>query len=60
VTDLGMTAGAPLLIGMDFNINPMTAVIAQKAGDQCHAIPKGKDRCSATAAQKRADLFSSP
>jgi terminase large subunit-like protein len=23
---------------MDFNINPMSAVIAQKAGDQCHVI----------------------
>lgn len=29
---------APLLIGMDFNINPMTAVISQRAGDQCHVI----------------------
>jgi hypothetical protein len=38
VTDLGMIPGAPLLIGMDFNINPMSAVIAQKVGDQCHVI----------------------
>ncbi len=38
ITELGMIAGAPLLIGMDFNINPMSAVIAQKAGDQCHVI----------------------
>lgn len=38
VTDVAMIPGAPLLIGMDFNINPMSAVIAQKAGDQCHVI----------------------
>ena len=23
---------------MDFNVNPMTAVVAQRAGDQCHVI----------------------
>jgi hypothetical protein len=38
VTDVAMIPGAPLLIGMDFNINPMSAVVAQKAGDQCHVI----------------------
>ena len=38
VTDLALIHGAPLLIGMDFNVNPMSAVIAQKAGDQCHVI----------------------
>jgi hypothetical protein len=38
VTDLAVIPGAPLLIGMDFNINPMSAIIAQKAGDQCHVI----------------------
>ena len=27
-----------LLIGMDFNVNPMTAVIAQRAVNQCHVI----------------------
>lgn len=30
--------GAELLIGMDFNINPMSAVIGVKAGDQFHVI----------------------
>jgi hypothetical protein len=25
-----------LLVGMDFNVNPMTAVVAQKIGEQCH------------------------
>ena len=38
VTELDLLPDAPLLIGMDFNINPMTAVIAQRAGDQCHII----------------------
>jgi Terminase large subunit, T4likevirus-type, N-terminal len=38
VTDLPLLPNAPLLIGMDFNINPMTAVIAQRAADQCHVI----------------------
>ena len=28
----------PLLVGMDFNVDPMTAVIAQSVGDQCHVI----------------------
>ena len=30
--------GAELLIGMDFNINPMSAVIGVKAGNQFHVI----------------------
>ena len=30
--------GAELLVGMDFNINPMSAVIACKAGGQLHAF----------------------
>jgi len=38
VTDLPLLPNAPVLIGMDFNINPMTAVIAQRAADQCHVI----------------------
>jgi hypothetical protein len=29
---------SPLLVGMDFNVNPMTAVVAQRSGDQCHII----------------------
>ena len=37
VTRLDLRDGA-LLIGMDFNVNPMTAVIAQRAGNQCHVI----------------------
>lgn len=27
--------GGPLLVGMDFNVNPMSAVVAMKAGDEC-------------------------
>jgi hypothetical protein len=38
VRNLEIIPGAPLHIGMDFNVNPMTAVIAQRAGDQCHII----------------------
>ena len=38
VVELELSAHAPLLIGMDFNVNPMTAVVGQRAGDQCHII----------------------
>jgi hypothetical protein len=38
VMELGFSPHAPLLIGMDFNVNPMTAVVAQRAGEQCHVI----------------------
>src|SRR3984893_1221519 len=38
VVELEFSAYAPLLIGMDFNVNPMTAVVGQRAGDQCHII----------------------
>src|SRR5712692_7273590 len=38
VTDLTLLPKADLLIGMDFNISPMSAVIAQRAGDQCQII----------------------
>ena len=38
VADLTLLPNADLLIGMDFNISPMTAVIAQRAGDQCQVI----------------------
>lgn len=38
VTDLVLIPDAPLLIGMDFNVNPMTAVVTQRAGDQCQVI----------------------
>jgi hypothetical protein len=30
--------GVPLLIGMDFNISPMTAVIAQRMMGECHVV----------------------
>ena len=30
--------GAPLLVGMDFNVDPMTAAIAVRAADQIHFI----------------------
>jgi hypothetical protein len=36
VTDVPLIADLPLLVGMDFNVNPMTAVVAQKIGEQCH------------------------
>ena len=38
VANLVSIPDAELLIGMDFNINPMTAVIAQRAGDQCQVL----------------------
>lgn len=36
VTNVPMILGLPLLVGMDFNVNPMTAIVAQKVGEQCH------------------------
>jgi len=30
--------GPELLVGMDFNVNPMSAVLAYKAGDECHVF----------------------
>lgn len=36
VTDVDLVAELPVLVGMDFNVNPMTAVVAQKVGDECH------------------------
>jgi hypothetical protein len=38
VTNLQPLPNADLLIGMDFNCDPMTAVIAQRAGDQCQIL----------------------
>jgi hypothetical protein len=29
---------SPLLVGMDFNVHPMTAVIGQRHGDVCHIL----------------------
>ena len=36
VTDVPLIPDLSLLVGMDFNVNPMTAVVAQKIGEQCH------------------------
>lgn len=36
VTDVPFIPGVPLLVGMDFNVNPMTAVVGQNVGGQCH------------------------
>ncbi len=36
VTDVPLIPDLPLLVGMDFNVNPMTAVVAQKIGEECH------------------------
>lgn len=33
---LSMSSQLPVLVGMDFNVDPMTAVIGQKFGDQLH------------------------
>jgi hypothetical protein len=38
VLELTYSPHAPLLIGMDFNVHPMTAGVGQRAGDQCHII----------------------
>ena len=52
-----MDTGAELYIGMDFNINPMTAVVAVKAGDQCHVIDAIELMTSHT--QEMADVLKS-
>jgi hypothetical protein len=38
VCALELLPDAQILVGMDFNINPMAAVIAQRAGGQCQVI----------------------
>jgi hypothetical protein len=38
VVEQELSAHVPILIGMDFNVNPMTAIVGQRAGDQCHII----------------------
>ena len=38
VVDVSLSPDERLLIGIDFNVNPMTAVVAQRSGDQCHII----------------------
>lgn len=30
--------GAEILVGMDFNVNPMSAVLAVRAADECHVL----------------------
>lgn len=30
--------GGPLFVGMDFNVNPMSAALACRAGDECHVF----------------------
>jgi hypothetical protein len=30
--------GVELLVGMDFNVHPMSYVVAQRAGDECHVL----------------------
>lgn len=49
---------APLLVGMDFNVNPMTAALAIRAGDQLHFIgeilmPNGNTEDMAAAIRSR-------
>ena len=37
--DEGLTdTGAEILVGMDFNVNPMSAVFAVRAADECHVL----------------------
>jgi phage terminase large subunit len=33
-----LDTGAEIYVGMDFNVNPMSAVIAVKAADECHVL----------------------
>jgi hypothetical protein len=38
VVEMDLCPGVPLLVGMDFNISPMTAVIAQRIASECHVV----------------------
>ena len=38
IDDSVADTNAELLVGMDFNVNPMSAVIAVRAADECHVI----------------------
>jgi Terminase large subunit, T4likevirus-type, N-terminal len=38
VTPLSISPNVALLVGMDFNVSPMTAVVLQKIAGQCHVI----------------------
>lgn len=38
VPDRPQMALPPILVGMDFNINPMTAVCAVRVGEECHVL----------------------
>ena len=40
--------GAELLVGMDFNVNPMSLVIAVRAGDECHVLDAWQVKSSNT------------
>jgi hypothetical protein len=49
---------SPLLVGMDFNVNPMTAAVAQRKADQLHFIdeivlPNGNTELMAAAIKQR-------
>jgi len=38
IDDTVQDTGAELLIGMDFNVNPMSCVLGVRAGDECHIL----------------------
>lgn len=38
VDDAVVDTGGDILIGQDFNVNPMASVIAVRAGDECHVL----------------------
>lgn len=40
--------GAELLVGMDFNVDPMSAVVGVRAGDECHILAALEIRSSNT------------
>jgi hypothetical protein len=40
--------GAELLVGMDFNVNPMSLVIAVRAADECHILDSWQVKSSNT------------
>jgi hypothetical protein len=47
--DLEDDPSAPLLVGMDFNVNPMSAVLAVKRGDELHVLDELSIQTSNTA-----------
>lgn len=38
IDDSVVDYGGTLYVGQDFNVNPMSSVIAQKVGDECHVL----------------------